>query len=98
MFEIDTGDSFARNPMRMDHNEALLDAVLDALPEDATQAQIDSALVQAITGQLRTPKRAATVRRHLCRMWPLIASLAEREPEQFDAIIMEFLDRIDTVG
>jgi hypothetical protein len=98
MFEIDTGDNFARNPMRMDHNEALLDAVLDALPEDATQAQIDDALVQAIFGQLRKPKRADTVRRHLCRMWPLIAPLAEREPEQFDAIIMEFLDRIDTVG
>lgn len=95
MFKIDTGARM--NAPRIDRPEIMLDAIRDRLPEDATQAQIDDALVQAIYAELRAPKTAKTVRRRWCQLWSLIAPLAEREPAQFDSLFMEFLERIDAL-
>jgi hypothetical protein len=95
-FEIDTGDSLL-NAFPRGAADALLFGVMDSLPENATQAQIDSALVQWITGALRKPKTLPTVRRKLVGLFPLLAELAEREPEQFDAILLEYLDRQQTL-
>ena len=96
-FQIDTGAT-PGIAMRNDRADLLLQVVQDQLPDDATQAQIDGQIIQAVTGELRQPKTAQTVRRRWCQLWPLIAPLAEREPEQFDALFLEFLDRIETVG
>lgn len=78
--------------------DAMLFAVMDSLPEASSQAQIDSALVEAITGELRKPKTLQTVRRKLVRFMPILIGLAEREPEQFDAILLEYLDRQQTLA
>jgi hypothetical protein len=96
-FEIDTGTSPLAGAFPRGPGEALLFAVMDSLPEDATQAQIDSRLVQMITGMLRKPKTLPTVRRKLVSLFPLLAELSDREPEQFDAIILEYLDRQQTL-
>lgn len=91
-FEIDTGASLV-NHMRIEPVEDVLGIVLDRLPADPTQAQIDGALVCEITGILRTPKKLETVRRKLLSLWPLIAPLAERDPAGFDSILLEFAER-----
>jgi hypothetical protein len=96
MFEIDTGTR--THAPQIDRVEGIMFAVLDGLPEGATQAQIDDAIIQQVFGSLREPKRSDTVRRRLLQLWPLIAPLAEREPAQFDAILLEYLDRIDATG
>lgn len=92
-FVIDTGTAGIN--LGFDTRDWLVEHVMSFLPPDPTQAQIDGAMVQAITGELRGPKKSATVRRRWCQLWPLIAPLAEREPEQFDALFLEYLDCID---
>ena len=97
-FVIDTGNSFSReNAHRVDKVEAIMQNVLDGLPENATQAQIDDQIVQIVMGDLRGPKRLQTVRRHFLQFWPLIAPIAERDPAQFDAVILELAERITTL-
>jgi len=78
--------------LTIDRASMIMDAVYDSLPEDATQAQIDGAVVQIITGELRSPKRLKTVRADLIRLWPLIAPLANSYPEGFDAILLEYAE------
>jgi spermidine synthase len=96
-FTIDTGT--ADRPISFGFgNSALLDGAIDALPENATQAQIDSKVVEMIMGDLRKPKTLKTVRQRLLVHWHLIAPLAEREPDQFDAILLEYLDRQQTLA
>ncbi len=94
-FTIETGvfDSPAPNAFQIDRVQSLLEMVDDALPDDAPQSARDSLIIQAITGELRKPKTMETVRRTLIRYWPLIVPLAEREPDQFDAILLEFAER-----
>lgn len=96
-FTIETGITSTAHGYSLDHVQLLLQSVRDELPEDATQAQIDDLLVQYITGDLRQPKTAKTVRGHLLRYWPLIAPLASREPELFDAVLLEFCDRVSSL-
>jgi hypothetical protein len=81
----------------LDRADLLLQVVLDNLPDTATQAQIDGALTSAICGELRRPKTADTVRRRLFQFWPMIAGIADREPDAFDQIILEYADRITTI-
>lgn len=82
----------------IDHVEMLLQTVHDELEDDATQAQIDDLLCQYIVGDLRQPKTLKTVRGHLLRYWPLIAPLANREPDLFDQILLEFCDRATSLS
>lgn len=79
-------------------NDVLMDCVMDSLPENATQAQIDDMLVQVIMGILRKPRTLATVRRKLVSLFPILKGIAEREPAQFDAILLEYLDRQQTLA
>lgn len=92
-FQFDTGDATLGMMPRMDHLQTMSDGILDSLPADATQAQIDAATVAAILGALRTPKTMQTVRRHFLRYWPLIAPLAHSDPAGFDEIITAFAER-----
>jgi hypothetical protein len=79
--------------LRVDRADNLMSAIIDSLPQDATQAQIDGMTAQWVMGELRTPKTLQTVRRRFVQLWPLIAPLAERQPDQFDAITLEFAER-----
>lgn len=98
-FQIDTGTQpDAAKNWRFDRVEILIESIRDELGDDATQAQIDNLVVQYVTGELRQPKTLATVRRRLLQYWPLIAPLADREPEQFDAIILEFAEISTSLG
>lgn len=94
---IDTGDTY-RPEYRINRVEGISDAIIDSLPPTATQAQVDDATAQIVTGELRQPKQLKTVRRRLCQLWPLIEPLAEREPDMFDAILLEFSDRATSLG
>lgn len=96
-FTIDTGSAPLTDMFRIDRMNGLLDGVMDHLPDNATQAQIDDKVAQAILGELRKPKKAETVRRALIRFWPAISELAERDPALFDQIILEFADVITTI-
>lgn len=93
-FLIDTGapqiDTAAG--WRIDRNEALVSGVMDALPADATQAQIDNALVLAILGQMRSPAMLGTVRRHLVGAFGILAPIAFRDPAAFDAVLQEYAE------
>lgn len=93
-FEFDAGaPSFTpRDPEAVaPHGMAqqVMDRVLDSLPEDATQAQIDGAAVLYVLGLIRECRIMPTLRRRIRQLWPIIAPLADREPQQFDAIVME---------
>ena len=94
-FVIDTG---FQNHLKIDRAGETMQAILDSLPHDATQAQIDGKTVEWVTGELRSPKTLQTVRRRLVQLWPLITPLAESYPEGFDAILLEFAERSTTLG
>jgi nucleotide-binding universal stress UspA family protein len=94
---IDTGPEPLRAP-RWSRCEVIADAAADAAGDGASQAQIDAHIVTTILGELRGPRKAETVRRHFVGLWPIIAPLADREPEQFDAIILELADRLSSLG
>jgi hypothetical protein len=98
MFEIATGNAEPARLLSVGFVQGLMDGVLDSLPDNAPQDVIDDKLAQAVTGVLRGPKTLASVRGKLVALWPLIAPLAERQPEQFDAILLEYLDRQQTLG
>lgn len=97
-FTIDTGASPVSQMFRIDRLDGLMQGILDGLPENATQAQIDDKVSQAILGELRKPKKPETVRRALIRFWPAISEMAERDPALFDQIILEFADVITTLS
>lgn len=90
--KIDIGPAAPPKTYQIDKVQQLLDAVRDELPADATQAQIDDLTVQYVIGDLRTPKTARTVRTHFIQYWSVIQPLAHREPEMFDAIILEMAE------
>jgi len=96
-FEIQTQVN-TPNLFKTDLVGTLEQAARDGLPDDFTQAQLDDAMAQLIMGELRSPKTLKTVRRRLVGLWSLIAPLAEREPEVFDEIILEYLDRQQTLS
>jgi hypothetical protein len=97
MFEVETNNDPARM-LSVGFVQGIMDGVLDSLPDNAPQHIIDDKIAQAITGVLRGPKTLATVRRKFVALWPLIAPLAERQPQEFDAILLEYLDRQQTLG
>ena len=99
MFAIDTGtQSFEPQPGgnwangHIDRRAALMDAALDSLHENPTQSEIDARLAKMIIAEMHSPKTLKTVRRCLLNFWPLIAPMADREPELFDSILMEFAE------
>jgi hypothetical protein len=67
--------------------DVFMDGVLDSLPENAPQHDIDRALFNAIRADLHKPVMAKTVRAHFLLHFHLIAPLAERDPTLFDALI-----------
>lgn len=83
-FEIDTGST---GPSFGFGRDIMMDGILDSLPENAPQHDIDRALVAALRRDLHAPVKADTVRKHILMHWHLIAPLAERDPALFDAII-----------
>jgi len=92
MFEIDTGRTNG-NPQgigKIDRAQIIMDAALDSLAENPTQAEIDAALTALIIGELQSPKTAQTVRRKLCQLWRITAPMAETSPDCFDAILTEY--------
>ena len=95
--EQDTRSGMGAN-LRVDRSDNLLSAILDRLPEYATQDQVDGMTAQWVMGELRSPKTLQTVRRRFVQLWPLIAPLAERQPDQFDAIALEFAERTTCLG
>jgi len=98
-FSIDTGaDSIEKYPLRFGKLDSLGWDILQALPLDPTQSQIDGMVSQVVMGELRSPKMAATTRRKFIALWPMIAQLALTSPEAFDEIILEYADRISTVS
>lgn len=82
----------------MDLAGALLDSIRDSLPETATQAELDDKLVQAIVGIMRGYKSANGLRAGFAKHWKLIAPLIDREPDQFDALILEFMECRDRLS
>ena len=93
-FAIDTAPAVENRTFQIDRVQALLDAVRDELGENATQEQIDGKLAEYITGELRAPKTVKTSRRHFIQYFPLIAPLADREPDLFDALILELAELV----
>ena len=92
---IDTGtQEELTRPMRFGRLDSIGWDILESLPLDATQAQIDGAIAQVVMGDLRTPKRLDTVRRHLVALWPMIAPLALSSPASFDEIMSEYAERV----
>lgn len=98
MFIIEEPRVGFQNHLKIDRAGETLQAILDSLPEDATQAQIDGKTVEWVTGELRSPKTLQTVRRRFVQLWPLISPLAESYPAGFDAILLEFAERSTTLG
>lgn len=98
MFAFDTGPAAFQNHLQIDRAGETMQAILDSLPDNPTQAQIDGATVQWVTGELRAPKTAKTVRRRLIQLWGLIEPLAETDPDGFDAILLEYAERSTTLG
>jgi hypothetical protein len=92
-FTIDTGAT--DRPISFGFgNSALLDGVLDSLPENASQDEIDRALAIEIRRDIGKPRTAKTVRAHFSMHWHLIAPLADRSPTLFDAIIEELHEQL----
>lgn len=91
-FTIDTGPR--AGGYAIGKHDVLRDSARDALPETATQQEIDAETARNIVRDLLTPKKAETSRAHLCSLWPLIAEMAGRSPESFDHIILEFAEHI----
>jgi len=69
--------------------DVVMDGILDSLPENAPQHDIDRAIFAEVRRALHKPVKAATVRKVFLAHWHLIEPLAERDPSLFDAIIAE---------
>lgn len=94
-FHIDTGTNFDQPQYgRIDYCQALQDAALDSLPEDAAPEDVCAALAKLIVADLLAPKTAKTARAHFVRYWPLIADMAHTAPASFDWLITEFAERL----
>tara|TARA_R110000868_G_scaffold25149_11_gene98246 strand:+ start:566 stop:859 length:294 start_codon:yes stop_codon:yes gene_type:complete len=91
-FTIDTGSAPAR--AFGFGNNVLLDGVLDSLPDNASQEEIDAATALEIRRDIGKPKTAKSVRAHFAMHWHLIAALADRSPNLFDAIIEELHEQL----
>lgn len=71
----------------------ILDTILDGLSANPTQQQVNDAVYQHVVYDLRGPKMLKTVRAHLLFMWwPLLAPLAELDPDAFDNILFEYAE------
>lgn len=82
---------------RVGRVDVILDGVLDGLPENATQAQRDAAIVACVLGELHRPKMMATVRARFVSMWAVIAPLAETDPTGFDEILGCYAELVTTL-
>lgn len=100
-FAIDTGDSYAAPAAaawgRVGRNDVIDLAVADQLPPDAPQSARDALVVSIVLGELHKSKLLETVRSALVQMWPVIARLAETDPDGFDEIIGAYAELVTTL-
>jgi hypothetical protein len=96
-FQIDTGVDEAPRCIRFGKLDSMAWDILEALPQDPTQAQIDGMIAQIVMGELREPKRLDTVRRRLTALWPIIAQTALTSPDTFDEILIEYAERASSL-
>ncbi len=89
-FIIDTGAAEPHGP----YISAPYDHVIDMLPPGATEADINRAMAHAIMGEMRKPKKTDTVRKTIMRHWGRIAELAATDPDLFDAVLLEYAERV----
>lgn len=94
-FTIDTG--VPERLYDLDRVQVILDAARDAAADPTDQRAVDARVIDMVTGELREPRRPETLRRRFVQLWPLVAPLAFREPEQFDAILLEYAERSTTI-
>lgn len=92
-FEIDTG-MVGSTIGKIGYCEAMLDAALDAAPDNADPLEQGAALARLIVLDLVKPKTAETVRMHALRYWPLIAPMSRTAPASFDFIIEQLAERL----
>lgn len=93
-FVIDTGETYRIHAAGVGGKvDVITMGVLDSLPADATQEQVDAATIEVILGRLYEPRTLDTMRRQLLQLWPLMSGLAQTEPAQFDAILTEYVER-----
>jgi hypothetical protein len=76
---------------QIDYLQAMQDAALDSLPEDAAPEDVSAALAKLIISDLLKPKRADTARQHFARYWPLIRDL---HPASYDFVLIEYAERL----
>lgn len=86
--KIDTGASTALYYTPMDQ-------IIDSLPDDATQDDIDSAYAAMVCRQIAEPKKLETARKALCFHLMQIGAIAERYPERFDQVILAYVERMN---
>lgn len=92
--KIDTGIACStESPIR----RACYESELDALPENATDAQVVDYVSQIIMGRIGAYKSLKHMRAHLLSRWGLLALIAELEPEIFDSIMMEYAERVTEI-
>lgn len=92
-FQIDTGSS-DRGRYKVDSVQIIADAARDSLPESASQAEIDAEIARLVLADLLSPVKVETSRRHLLKLWPLVAAMAETSPASFDHVILEFAEHL----
>lgn len=92
-FSIDTGpDLPAAHSVRFGRIDAMAYDILESLPENPTQSQIDGMTAQIVMGELRAAKLLVTARRRLVALWPIIAPLHLTSPASFDEILTEYAE------
>lgn len=92
--EIDTG---ARPSFQTDAARNLVDNTRDRMP-DATEDQINSVLAEIICGEMRARKTYSGVTNTFWKYAALISRMREHSPGCHDQVLLEFTDRITTVG
>lgn len=92
-FDFDSGAP-VENVFGTDAARSLLDSVLDRLPVDAPEAQINDLLCQTICGELRARKTGEGVARTFWRYAEIISRMREHSPDCHDQVILEFAEML----
>lgn len=101
-FDFDTGPELTTRQKISEAiggtRDAVLDAVKDSLPSDATQAQTDAAYILYMTGWVREPKTAPTIIRRLGLSLRELEDIATRDVALANSLILEIADRLDRLS
>lgn len=96
-FEIVTAAPQKTVPGMFSTAQAFIDGIRDALPEGHTQTQFNDRFAQDLKGEMRTKKKAETVRRMFWAFSWVISDMAEDDPDIHDDLFLEFVERIDAL-